>query len=171
MGRMADLDDVEKRMQEKKVNKFLDIIHASITNYFAKWCNSPLLLYSLFSEVGTGCSVAHVLCKSTYNGPTKFYSDEHALTIDMTSFHSFVIDNFPEENIDKVLEMEFVIKHMTEITMIKSGLDMWEDTHNNSPLGKCQDKFKGEFGGLGSNTQCTERGLKESGYVSLGKRG
>ena len=75
-----------------------------------------------------------------------------------------------ENNLKIVLEIDIVKNHRAEIFMIKHGMNKWDEKHDSLPLGKFRADFKHMRSSLGSNAQCTKCGVKESVYVSLGKR-
>ena len=54
--------------------------------------------------------------------------------------------------------------------MIASGEDMWEDACNETLKG-FRNNYIFKFSALPTKTQFTELGVKESGFVSLGRRG
>ena len=56
------------------------------------------------------------------------------------------------------------------IKMIASGEDMWEDACNDT-LKEFRNNYIFKFSALPTKTQFTELGVKESGFVSLGRRG
>ena len=139
--------------------------------HFKKWVDSPLLFYALFSESPTACVLAHFLLGINYNGPKSFQSQERGATVNLAAFSAFIKENCSTVNLKKVLDLPHVKNCRAELLMIKQNIDMWDTKQDNLPLGRFRNKFLRKSGGLGSNAQCTERGVKEAGYVSLGRRG
>ena len=61
--------------------------------------------------------------------------------------------------------------HHVALTMIAlNGADIW-DASQHQALIRFRNSFLHEFAALPTNTQFVERGVKESGFVSLGSRG
>ena len=105
---------------------------------FFKWINSPLLLYSLFSEAPTGSGIAHLLTGSpTYNGCDSYHSQEHKRDVNVLDYFAFITKHSTEENLKSVLEIEFLQRNKAEVVMIKHGLNMW-DTSPQSNLNSKQ---------------------------------
>ena len=63
-----------------------------------------------------------------------------------------------------------VAPYFDALQMIANGEDMWEDTCDET-LKVFRNNFIFKFSALPTNTQFTKRGVKESGFVSLGRRG
>ena len=53
---------------------------------------------------------------------------------------------------------------------MKADANMWSSLRKNSSLGKLQVFFTEQLTALPSNSQFCERGVKESGQISLGKQ-
>ena len=143
----------------------------SLEKHFSKWFNSPLLFFALFSEAPTARVLAQFLLGQANNGPATFVSAEHRADVDLQDFASYLRSNCESNNVQKVLELQEVKNSRSELLLLANGLDMWDAVQDRGPLGKLRDRFKRKYGGQGSNAQMTERGVKESGYVSLGNRG
>ena len=167
---MNKLTPDEAELQTKKVNKFLQIVSNSLYKHFRKWLDTPLLVHCLFSEAPTSSAVAHYLLGSNMIKEQNFYSKEHNTNIDILDFFNFLKECGSESNKKEVLELDIVARNIAEVTMIKDGSNMWNNAHKNSPLGNFLNIFKQRLCAQGSNAQCTERGVKEAGYVALGNR-
>ena len=170
MGAISNLQENENELAVKKVNKFLQLVSKSVAKKISKWISSPLLLFCLFSESATSSAVAHLLQGDTVTTPKQFYSNEHNTTIDIVAFFNFLKNNCPEENLKKVQKLDIISSSSTEITSIKNGVDMWDSAHKNLALGCLRNRFMHKFGGKGSNSQCSEQGVKEAGHCALGRR-
>ena len=162
MTALGKCNDVKQIRQAKKKKEFLEIVMQRV--------DSPLFVYALFNETQTTYVAAHFFLRMPYLGSQSFFSDEHQSIINLVAFSTFLKEKCATTCLQKVLETPFVRNSGAEISMIKQRLNMWEERQDNLPLGRFREKFKKEKGGLGSNAQCTKRGVKESNYVTLGNR-
>ena len=154
----------------KKVKLFLNITVNSLQKHFVKWLDSPLFFFAFFTEAPIGRAVAQFLLGRPYNGPTTFVSAEHKTTIDLEAFYSFLQSKCSNKNVQNVLEKVMVKEGEAELILIANGLDMWDAGQENTSLGNFRKQFKRKYGGQGSNAQLSERGVKDSATVTLGKR-
>ena len=65
-------------------------------------------------------------------------------------------------------DLPFVKTHRDTLTRIVDGEDIWSVNTN---LSAFVDLYRSRYAALPTNTQFTEREVKESSYVSLGQRG
>ena len=99
-----------------------------------------------------------------------FTSEEHGEINDMMRLYKFIKDGCSHDNLQTVLTIPYVRQHVTELGSMKADANMWSSLRKNSSLGKLQVFFTEQLTALPSNSQFCERGVKESGKVSMGKQ-
>ena len=163
--------DEEKEIQKVKVTHFLRIVSASLTKHFRIWTSSDLLFLSLFAETKTAKIVARLVLGMEQEVGTeeKFFSKAHNWNINIYKFAQFMIKHCKQETIVKVTSSPFVLANKVAIRLIADGGDIWAPSPS-PPLVAFKELYLTHYSSLPTNSQFTERGVKESGYVSLGRR-
>ena len=80
----------------------------------------------------------------------------------------FVQKQCDSECITAVVSSPFVIEHKVAIQLISQGYDIWEDAAP-TPLVAFRNLYQARYAALPTNSQFTERGVKESSYITLGR--
>ena len=111
-----------------------------------------------------------LLSHHNYSDPETFTRSEHKTTIHLNNFSNFLKEMCSNKNKQNVLENTHIAKSRTELILIANGVDIWDSSQDNHPLGLSREQFKRCAGGQGSNAQMNNRGVKESGYATLGRR-
>ena len=139
--------------------------------HFKKWVNSPLFVFSLFSKAGIAKAVTHFLLSDPYNGREWFTSNKHKTIINVVRFYNCISTQCTQQNLQVVLNLPIVQENVTIIRLIKDGYNLWKAAKYKSPvIISYQTFFMLRLGRLPRNTQFTERGVKDSKYVTLGNR-
>ena len=92
----------------------------------------------------------------------------HARTFNLHKLNQFIDNNVTNETIMNIRALTFVQSNYLAIGLIANGQDIWQST--NATLRKFKTDYLHIYSALPTNTQFTERGVKESGLVSLGRR-
>ena len=114
-----------------------------------------------------GTIIRHVFGMNHINNE-EYESAMHSRTIDLQRLKIFLAKHCTYSKVMQLRDLPFVQTHRDTLTRIGDGADIWSlNTH----LSAFADIYRARYAALPTNTQFTERGVKESGYVSLGRRG
>ena len=93
----------------------------------------------------------------------------HDMSIDITKFNQFIIKHCTQNKVGKIHNSPIYTNNIVPIRLIASGGDIWN--HNSTTdLLQFADVYRFNYSSLLTNSQFTERGVKESGYVTLSRR-
>ena len=163
------LSEDETKIQEEKIKQFLQIVVVSITKYFWIWISKDLLLLSLFSEQNTAKWVArHLLGMLFINGEISV-SVIHDMSINITNFNQFLVKYCAQDKVCAIRNSLLYTNTLVPIWLIVSDYDIW-DKNKTPDLLLFADLYRFNYSFLPTSSQLAERGVKESGYVTLGRR-
>lgn len=167
-------DEKQKEQQQKKLTEFYRYTSESLTTHFKIWYGEHLF-FGLFSEQKTATEVAKVLL-GIHNRNAEVYLDHsHGRLIKCSSFFDYLIKNVTQETIMYTRSLSLFSENSAAIALIAGGANIWNSSlwnqSNKKPLLKFCNLYLHQYSALPTNTQFVERGVKESGYVSLGRRG
>lgn len=169
LHRYNTLDENEKVIATKKISHFIRYVKESLTKHFKQWCNE-LFFLSIFSNKETATVIAkYVLGQSLESCSGIYCCDFHKCSINMLEFVSFLTCNVSNDTVYHTRMLPFVTENSTGLRLIASGQSLWGQC-NDATLVSLRKKFLKRFAAVPTNTQFTERGVKECGYVSLGRR-
>ena len=169
---MQTLDISEKNLQKEKVKHFLRIVRASLIKHFCSWVSADLLFLSLFSEKETAQIVAKlVLGMEQEEAQLKedFVSKAHGQQINLQKFANFVQKQCTAACITTVASSPFVQENQVAIRLLSQGGNIWTNS-TLPPLLQFKHLYQTRYAALPINSQFTKRGVKESSYVTLGRR-
>ena len=124
---------------------------------------------SLFGEQVIATCVARFLLGQGQEYEGDYESVSHGRKINMTKFVFFLCGHFKENEIRAMRSSPFMLANGLAIRMLADGGNIW-DSSSHPPLQEFCNLYKTSYAALPTNSQFTERGVKESGYVSLGRR-
>ena len=133
------------------------------------WISKDLFFLSLLSEPITAkCVACHLLGLPFINEENRV-SMIHDMSIDVTKFNQFLVKQCTQDKLDKIRNSPFYSDNAVPIQIIALGGDIW---HGNActHLVAFSNVYRYNYSALPTNSQFTERGVKESGYVTLGRR-
>ena len=100
-----------------------------------------------------------------------YYSNCHDCTIHMHKLTQFLHNHCKVCTLMKIRTSRFFTTNIVAIRLIADGRDIWDNTSTKTtPLSLFADCYRLNYAALPTNSQFTERGVKESGYVTLGRR-
>ena len=159
----------EKKIQERKLTHFFRYTEDSLHKHFGIW-STDLLFLSLFSNQLTATQVANlILGRREIAMDVEFNDSNHHRTINMRLFQNWLIRKCTVTTLMTTRILPVVQENMDAIELIAQGKDIWME--RNPTLYSFRLLYLIRYSALPTNTQFTERGVKESGYVSLGRRG
>ena len=159
----------EKKIQELKLTHFFRYTEDSLHKHFGIW-STDLLFLSLFSNQFTATQVANlILGRRKIAIDVEFNDSNHHRTINVRSFQNWLIQKCTIATLMTTRILPVVKENMDAIELIAQGKDIWME--RNPTLYSFRLLYLIRYSALPTNTQFTERGVKESGYVSLGCRG
>ena len=169
---LFQLDENEQAQQKKKLAFFVNYLIESINNHFRQWldrlfflglfCNRPLA--RLFARHILGNTTNSI--RSDCNNVNIF----HNRTINLLDFDNWIRSNVTVSTIMRTRRIPIVQHNHEAIRQLSLGNDMWGDNPPES-LVHFRTLYLHQYAALPTNTQFVERGVKESGFVSLGRRG
>ena len=164
------LSQNEQQQQTTKLAYFLQYIRKSITKHFKDW-TERLFFLSIFSDQPIAKIIANKIVggkEVLMNG--SYYCKFHKRRIDLPKLHAWVQTNVSTETIMSTILILCIQDNDVAVRLLPVVCNMWDDD-TTAPLYKLKTVFLNEFAAFPTNTQFAERGVKESGYVSLGRRG
>ena len=163
------LDETDKVLQKKKFTHFYRYVFESLTMHFKQW-TSHLLFLALFSNQRTATPIANMMIGQIDPSRGQTHDEDHNRVIEMREYKDFLNKNCTREIIMQQRSLPVVIENNRAIRMIADGHNMWAPNACDT-LKEFRLLYLHRYAALPTNTQFTERGVKESGYVSLGRRG
>ena len=163
------LPDEEQGIQRLKVTHFLRILCASLKKHFGMWISSNLLFLSLFSEQKTATCIAKFLSGGVRDHEETYDSEAHGSQINLQKLRLFLEQQCTPDTIETIKNSQFWRANSIPIALLANGHDIWNVSATNS-LSEFKKLYLYNYAALPTNSQFTERGVKESGYVSLGRR-
>ena len=166
---LTTLTEAEKLEQEKKVESMFVTAHKSLLKNFNRYSNH-LLVCSLGGESMCAQQVAKFLLGQEMETMNITYNSEfHDHQIDICRFAKFIRETCT------TLEQVRTSNHLTQfsidaIVRIANGEDVWSDSPHPSLL-SFKNTFLNRYIPIASNTQMTERGVKEGTLCSTATRG
>ena len=160
-------------MQIKKVTKFVKHICESFDKHFQYWYTDYTLFILTFF---TKPQLATIFCNKVLGADlsqlhfenVNYHSDYYKATILLPDFVTFVDGIITPQIIMKVRQHPLYINSLNAITMIANGANIWNS--DVTELIQFREIYLFQYSGLPTNTQFVEHGVKESGYVTLGRR-
>ena len=182
------LNEDEKQRQTKKRTRFFMEVRRSIMKHFNIWIEQHLFFLSTFSNQKTATCIAKIILgrESDYlEGQDQYFCEFHNCTIDLFEFDRFVREMVAkrcedENGNESTVLMETrkkptIQQNQVALVLIANGCNIWEgeyipDQHHNDIPSNYRRLYLYYFAAIPTNTQLTERAVKLSGYVTLGKR-
>ena len=164
---LDNINDNEKEIQKKKVAHFLRIVKGSLTKHFKMWVSEKIFFLSLFGEQVIATCVARFLLGQGQEYEGDYESVSHGRKINMTKFVFFLCGHCKENEIRAMRSSPFMLANGLAIRMLADGGNIW-DSSSHPPLQEFCNLYKTSYAALPTNSQFTDCGVKESGYVSLG---
>ena len=170
MSTLDGVDKNEKTIQQQKLTEFMRYVKESLKTHFKQWANE-LFFLGLFSNQHTATEVAKIIFgRSVVGNGREVYAYLHKRTIDTSLFFSFLTENVSMESLMVTRSLSVVANNPIVLSILADGQDLWAK-QTPSILTNFRMIYLKEYLSLPTNTQFTERGVKESGYVTLGRRG
>ena len=163
-----ELSNEDKTTQNKKRTHFFRYVKESLHNHFKQWTND-LFFLSLFSPHETVSIAANVIFGKRINTTRMYYCQFHDKHINLNAFQTFLNEKCSNTVIMTTRSLPGVTQNHLSIQLIANGANPW--TSSNSTLTDLKNLYLFQYSALPTNTQFIERGVKESGYVTLGRRG
>ena len=166
---LDDLNENEQKIQIHKITLLLKLMQESMDKHFSIWHEDNLFFYSLYSEQPMATVIAKKITgnKRSVNDET-YYSTFHKRDFHLPTLSSFIDDRVTEDVLQITREVEEIKENMIIVSMIANGADIWSD--GNDELVFFKECYLRKYSSLPTNTIFVERGVKESGYVTLGRR-
>ena len=163
---LDDMNNDEEETQIQKVEHFLRIVKASLDKHFKIWIEPNLFFLSAFSEHKIAHQIVRFVQGKEINNSETYRSEVHGYDIKFCEFQKFLKDKC---DINAIRGNKFIQEHILPLQLIANGHNIW---HSDAPtvLTKFRQLYVEQLSALPTNSQFTERGVKESGYVSLGRR-
>ena len=161
----------EQEQQKRKLNFFVQYLEASIRKHFQQWIDR-LFFLGIFGDQPMARSIArHIIGNTTNSIRTgcKYYSDFQKRTINLHEYDRWISGSVSYSTVMNARSLPIVADNYEALRLIAIGEDMWRC--DASPiLISFRNQFLMQYPALPTNTQFVERGVKESGYVCLGRR-
>ena len=159
----------EEKIQQKKITLFLKFIRQSIEKHFKQWIDR-LFFLGIWADQPMGKAFARKIIGNAEVVRNEFkYCDFHDRNIDLHKFDGWIQSNVSNATVMTARTLPSIRDNYVAVTLVALGHDMWSPTIV-GPLLQLRQVFLREFSSFPTNTQFVERGVKESGYVSLGRR-
>ena len=166
---LQQLNETDKVIQKQKFTHFLRYVSDSLKIHFQQW-TSNLLFLGLFSNQLTATTVAKFIIGRTDFSTVETNDKDQQQLINMREFASFLKEECNIQTIMQQRNLPVVRANIQAINLIAEGGDIWSDDAC-EVLSAFRTVYLKEYSALPTNTQFTERGVKESGTTSLGRRG
>ena len=164
-----ELNLTEQQQQQQKLTEFLRYACESLKKHFKQWTSNNFFL-GLFSNHHTARQVANFILGRNGVNMVTYKDDSHNASVNCSIFFDFLKQNVSKETILNVRNLPVVINNRTAIYIIAAGGNIWHSDATTSLLA-FRNLYLHQYSAFPTNTQFVERGVKESGYVSLGRRG
>ena len=168
---LEQLSEIEQTSQQKKFTHFFRYVSESLKIHFRQW-TSHLLFLGLFSNQPTATAVARLMSGLGNRNVAReeIYDEDQDRIIKLSEFSQFLNQECNYETLTQQRNLPVVQENTQAIALIAKGGDIWSDDACNI-LTSFRNIYLYQYSSLPTNTQFTERGVKESGVVSLGRRG
>ena len=133
------------------------------------WVSSNLLFISLFSKQKSTLCIANFLSGGVRDHEETYDSEAHGSQINLQKLRLFLEQQCKPDAIETIKNSLFWRANSLPISLLANGHDIWNVSATNS-LSEFKKLYLYNYAALPTNSQFTERGVKESGYVSLGRR-
>ena len=157
-----------RRSYRKKIYHFLRIIKSSLTKHFSMWVSTQLIFLSLFGESKTAVCVAKFVF-GREDEEESYVSEYHGCKIDTKNLRAFLQTQCTSEQVMQIRSSPFFSEHAVALRLLADGDNIWSPCAPPALMSFC-NLYRTRYAALPTNSQFTERGVKESGYVSLGRR-
>ena len=165
------LDKEDKMVQNKKRTNIFVIMENSLHKHFGIWAGQ-LLFLSVYSNQPSASLVVRRVIRGRMGrrqeDVVSYYDKDHKKTVNLQKFNLFLEKYVRTEAINDTRNLPFVKNNATALSLVADGIDMWNVSI--PALVELQTTYIHRYAALPTNTQFGERGVKESGYVSLGRR-
>ena len=161
------LDAEEKIVQNKKRTNIFIIMEKSLHKHFGIWAGK-LLFLSFYANQPSASMVVNTVMGKTQEEVVSYYNEDHKRTVNLTKFHLFLAKYVTSEAMNATKNLPFVKNNAAAISLVADGRDMWNGSV--PALVEFRKIYLLRYAALPTNTQFGERGVKESGYVTLGRR-
>ena len=112
--------------------------------------------------------VVNTVMGKTQEEVVSYYDEDHKRTVNLTKLHLFLAKYVTSEAMNATKNLPFVKNNSAAISLVADGHDMWNESF--PALVEFRKIYLLRYAALPTNTQFGERGVKESGYVTLGRR-
>ena len=96
-----------------------------------------------------------------------YYDKDNKKTVNLKKLHLFLAKYVSIEAMNTIMNLPFVKNNSAAISLVADGCDMWNGSV--PALVEFRKNYILCYAVLPTNTQFGERGVKESGYITLGK--
>ena len=164
------LTEQEQEIQQKKLTYFVRYLVNSINKHFEQWIKRHSFL-GMFADQPFARSFAQHVMGVRGNSSVRgdFFCKFHNKNINLPKFDRWVCTKISFDSIMSTRILPIVCEHHEALFMIARGADIGAPNADGVLL-LIRDEYLHQYAALPTNTQFVERGVKESGYVSLGRR-
>ena len=163
------MDENEKRITKRKFTHFIRCVKDETTKYFSVWTQDLLFLAIFLTQATAQCVAQVILGLSITNTPI-YWCAYHKRMVNVSKPSTSKIDNCKDDIRMKICTLPVIIEHYTAVSMIAHMGNIWSQTAPPFLL-RFQRAYLVEYASFPTNIQFVEREVKESGFVSLGRRG
>ena len=167
------LSTEDKGIAMKKLTHMFTIMENSLHKHFRPWVRD-LFFLSTFSNQPTAQYIVRRLLGRPMNISTNevvnYYDNEHRKDINLPQFITFLNERVDTNTINETRCLPLCQEIAAALSLIANGIDIWTKQINIPCLSTYSLLYLHRYSALPTNTQFGERGVKESGYVSLGRR-
>lgn len=170
---LEQLNTEDKVVQNKKRTHLFTIMQASLHKHFCPWAEN-LFFLAIFSDQPAARLVVRILLgqsmKHRRNEVESYFDMEHNKIIDLNRYAIFLENKVSTDTINTTRQIPFVRENAPTLTNIANGVNIWDEDNTLPCISHFKEIYTQRYSALPTNTQFGERGVKESGYVSLGRR-
>lgn len=167
---MESLSEEETIMQKKKISFFFKKIRNSLIKHFTMWISGNVFFLSIFCDQPMASVFAKKILHNNYNvSDVTFHSEYHKDTIHLPALKTFIDDNISDDTMEITRQLPAIKDYLPMVRMIAHGSDIWS-TNVTSYMASYRDLFLENFSSFPTNNHNVERGVRESGFVTLGNR-
>ena len=167
---LEQLSEIEQTSQQKKFTHFFRYVSESLKIHFRQW-TSHLSFLGLFSNQPTATAVARLMSGLGNRNVAKeeIYDEDQNRIIKLREFLLFLNRECNYETLTQQRNLPVVQENIQAIALIANEGNIWSDDAC-AILIFFHNIYFYQYSSLPTNTQFTERGVKESGVVSLRRR-
>jgi len=170
---LEHLNTEDKVVQNKKRTHIFNIMQTSLHKHFCPWAEN-LFFLAIFSDQPAARVVVRTLLgqnvRERRNEVESYFDVEQNKTINLNRYAIFLEDKVSIETRNNTRKIPFVRENAATLTLIANGINIWDENYTLPFMSSFKDIYSQRYSALPTNTQFGERGVKESGYVSLGRR-